>query len=154
MRALTSPGRLCAVLLLLVLCLPGCASAPQAGTGDVSFRLTWKGRSDLDLHVVDPGGEELYFLSRSSGSGGVLDVDCNGAYDQVCDQPIENVFWPSGSGPRGHYKFWVSSYAIIPAEAPIEARVVVLEGTKIVAEHLARITASEQQVGPFEYELR
>ena len=134
MRALPTSGRFCAGLLLLALCLPGCASAPKAGTGDVSFRLTWKGRSDLDLHVIDPGGQELYFLSRSSGSGGVLDIDCNGAYDQVCDQPIENVFWPSGSGPRGRYKFWVSSYAIIPAEAPIEARLVVLEGTKVVAQ--------------------
>ena len=43
------------------------------GTGDVQVSLTWSAASDLDLHVVEPSGEEIYFLAPESVTSGTLD---------------------------------------------------------------------------------
>jgi hypothetical protein len=77
---------------------------PVLGTGDVQVTLRWDNSADLDLHVVDPGGEEIYFGVPTSTSGGQLDVDANG--DCSGDPPVENVYWPTGGAPGGTY--WVS----------------------------------------------
>src|SRR5262245_18611683 len=106
--------------LLVFATLAGCATLkPQ--TGDVSFRLLWSGKADLDLHVLDPGGGHvgLPFLQaaaldreryaaviaqwQASPSGsldgktaGVLDIDCNADAARFCREPMENIFWPVG----------------------------------------------------------
>jgi len=36
--------------------LNGCTLHRSAGTGEVAFRLAWKGKSDIDLFVQDPSG--------------------------------------------------------------------------------------------------
>jgi uncharacterized protein YfaP (DUF2135 family) len=52
--------------------------------------------NDLDLHVVEPSGEEISFSHRKSASGGELDVDMN-AGSQRNDKPVENIYWPKGN---------------------------------------------------------
>ncbi|MCS7047282.1 MAG: hypothetical protein NZO58_13065, partial [Gemmataceae bacterium] len=51
----------------------------QAGgkSGDVQLTLIWYNGNDLDLHCVEPSGEEIFFARRRSRSGGELDVDMN-----------------------------------------------------------------------------
>ena len=44
------------------------------GTGDVQVTLLWSSVADLDLHVVDPWGEEVCFDNPVSSSGGELVV--------------------------------------------------------------------------------
>ncbi len=68
------------------------------GTGDVQVTLVWDTAPDVDLHVIDPDGEEIWFDHTGSRSGGLLDVD-----DTMFDGP-ENVFWPVGGAPRGKYR--------------------------------------------------
>ena len=46
----------------------------QVGTGDVQVTLSWDVDTDVDLHVVDPSGEELYWANRASATGGELDL--------------------------------------------------------------------------------
>ncbi|MEO6327248.1 MAG: hypothetical protein ABIT01_03565, partial [Thermoanaerobaculia bacterium] len=72
------------------------------GTGDVQVSLSWDVNSDIDLHVVDPSGEEVYWSNRHSASGGKLDLDSNSGctIDSVRN---ENVTWPTGGAPRGTY---------------------------------------------------
>ena len=41
----------------------------QVGTGDVQVTLSWDSDSDLDLQVVDPNGEEVYFANNQVSSG-------------------------------------------------------------------------------------
>lgn len=80
------------------------------GTGDVQVSLTWDSTDDLDLHVVDPSGDEIFYGDPISSSGGELDVDSNAACDQTSTTPVENVFWPDGGSPTGHYQVQVRLY--------------------------------------------
>ncbi len=68
--------------------------------GNLQITLGWSSGADLDLYVVDPGGEEIYYGNDSSASGGALDRDARGACTD--GQTGENVYW-SGSPPGGHY---------------------------------------------------
>jgi len=82
---------------------------PVLGTGDVQITLTWDTTADLDLHVIDPYGEEIYFRATQSSSGGILDVDANGACNGITN-PVENVYWPYGAAPSGTYQVYVDYY--------------------------------------------
>jgi hypothetical protein len=77
-------------------------------TGEVTITLAWQTTDDLDLHIVEPGGEEIYFENKVSRSGGRLDVDKNAGEDLTYN-PIENVFY-SSKPPRGKYGIYVHYY--------------------------------------------
>jgi len=143
-----------ATLVLLatasVLCA-ACSVHRQAGTGDVAFRLLWEGRSDLDLLVEDPVGECVFYANPSSPAGGVLDVDCNAGSDRICEHPIENVYWPTGTAPAGTYRLWVQAHALIPAEAPLPYRLLVLRGTRAAWRRDATLRDHLELHGPFVY---
>lgn len=72
------------------------------GTGDVQVTLSWDVDSDVDLHVVAPGGEELFYGRRRGASGGELDLDSNAAC-RIDGVRNENITWPTGRAPRGSY---------------------------------------------------
>ena len=82
----------------------------HAHEGAVTAALIWWNRNDLDLHVIDPAREEIFFAHRKAQSGGELDVDMNAA-GPSSDEPIEHVFFPQGGAPAGHYKVYVVHYA-------------------------------------------
>ena len=72
------------------------------GTGDVQVTLSWDVDSDVDLHVVEPGGEEIYYGRPRSATGGALDLDSN-ASCEIDHVRNENITWPIGRAPRGPY---------------------------------------------------
>ena len=74
----------------------------QVGTGDVQVTLSWDTDADVDLHVVPPGGEEIYYGRRQAASGGELDLDSN-AGCRTDGVRNENITWPVGRAPRGRY---------------------------------------------------
>jgi uncharacterized protein YfaP (DUF2135 family) len=74
----------------------------QAGTGAVQVNVSWNTAADVDLHVVDPSGEEIYYGHRSAASGGTLDLDSNAACGGD-DKRAENITWPASGAPRGTY---------------------------------------------------
>lgn len=74
------------------------------GSGDVQVSVSWDVNSDVDLHVVEPGGEEIYWSHTTSATGGVLDLDSNAG----CVAPLdgirnENITWPTSAPPTGTY---------------------------------------------------
>jgi hypothetical protein len=72
------------------------------GTGDVQVSISWNSAADVDLHVVEPGGEEVYYGHTASATGGELDLDSNAACGS--DGPRnENITWASGTAPAGEY---------------------------------------------------
>jgi uncharacterized protein YfaP (DUF2135 family) len=73
-----------------------------AGTGEVQVSASWDARSDVDLHVVDPRGEEIYYGRTSSSSGGQLDLDSNAACT-IDNKNNEIIRWPTGRAPSGTY---------------------------------------------------
>jgi hypothetical protein len=80
----------------------GSFDAIVVGTGDVQVTVAWDTDSDVDLHVVEPSGWEIYWGDRQSPSGGQLDLDSNAACatDGVRN---ENITWGVGFAPQGTY---------------------------------------------------
>lgn len=82
----------------------------EVGTGDVQVTVSWDAPSDVDLHVVEPSGEEIYFGNDLSATGGELDLESN--LSCVIDGiNSENVFWPGGSAPSGTYTIRVDYWS-------------------------------------------
>jgi len=92
--------------------------------------LAWDTEADLDLHVVDPLGNEIYKRDISSAppptpgqppsdagaaSAGVLDFDSN-AGCVVDGRRRENVIW-KGERPSGHYLVRVDAFSLCGASA-------------------------------------
>jgi hypothetical protein len=80
-----------------------------AKTGDVQISIAWNTTDDIDLHVMfSPGNGLTDNINWTSPIGriskGMLDIDmnANGAY--VSRTPVENVFWPKNSSPKGHFR--------------------------------------------------
>lgn len=86
------------------------------GTGEVQVNITWDSKADVDLHVLDPSGAEIYWAGRSSTTGGQLDLDSNAGCSS--DGPrAENVSWYTGLvAPRGQYivrvDYWSSCSSV------------------------------------------
>ena len=71
-------------------------------SGDIQVSVSWDAESDVDLHVVEPGTEEIYYGNPASAAGGVLDLDSNAgcSIDHVKN---ENITYPSITPPSGTY---------------------------------------------------
>jgi hypothetical protein len=82
------------------------------GSGDVQATLRWDNNDDMDLHVIDPAGDEIYYRNTSVDSGGQLDHDNIPGCDapEVGNGNAENIFWPSGDAPAGSYTVFVHEY--------------------------------------------
>jgi hypothetical protein len=93
------------------------ASTTSVGTGDVQITLTWQANADIDLHVVDPNGDEVYYENPRVPSGGELDRD-NECSNFIMGQP-ENIYWPSGQAPSGTYKISVVYYGDCGGAGPV-----------------------------------
>ena len=78
-----------------------------AKSGDVRVSLMWNDVSDLDVHVITPSSQEIYFGSKRSSCGGELDVDMN-AGSRLSETPVENVYW--SRAPHGSYVVYVHMY--------------------------------------------
>lgn len=81
----------------------------QSGTGDVKITLSFDRVHDLDLHVIEPNGEEISYLNDASATGGKLDLD-TGAHCEAGGAMSENIFWPPGGAPPGQYIVTVHNY--------------------------------------------
>ena len=98
----------------------GTAGAPVCHTlyivpvasGELQVTVSWDAISDLDLHVVDGHGDEIYYGRPEVESGGILDLESS------CDDRAggiirnEHVAWPEQSPPPGKYvvrvNHWIS----------------------------------------------
>ena len=64
--------------------------------------------NDVDLHVVEPGGNHLNLKLESDSSQALLGTDC---YCGVCpDGPHETIFWPKKQASKGFYEIWVQQF--------------------------------------------
>lgn len=94
-------------------------TAPE---GRLVIALEWDSNADLDLHVVDPAGAEIWARNINSykgtggydpggpATGGVLDFDSN----SMCildGRRRENVSWKQ-SPPSGHYTVRVDTWSL------------------------------------------
>ena len=97
------------------------AAGGQYKNVDVRASLIWNNRNDLDLHVICPSGEEIFYGHKQSVCGGWLDVDMNVQGETT--KPVENVRWSRGTAPKGRYKIFVQNYRIHEGSGPTDYRV-------------------------------
>ncbi len=106
------------------------ATEAQPIAGTLVVGLTWSGRADLDLHVVVPGGTDVYVGHPNSHKapppgepepplayldGGILDHDGN-ASCALDAAPDEHVVWTMPA-PTGDYVVRVEAHAMCGASA-------------------------------------
>ena len=106
------------------------------GSGDVRITLIWHSDDDLDLHVIDPFGERIWYQHRLAASGGTIDRDDNVGACGFDPEPggVENIFWPAGTAPAGTYTVELYSYVdCAPASADWELQVFV-GGTLVLSQ--------------------
>lgn len=97
---------------------------------DIRASLIWNNRNDLDLHVIPPSGEEVYYAHKKSACGGWLDVDMNVRGETT--KPVENVRWAKGEAPKGRYRVVVQNFAFKePSPTPTDFRVEVEVGGEV-----------------------
>jgi hypothetical protein len=95
----------------------------SVGSGDVQVSVSWSDSSDVDLHVIDPNGDEIFYGQKSSPSGGNLDLDSNAACSRNSDNTFksnENVVWPLGGGAHGTYTVKLAYWSACGVTAPTE----------------------------------
>jgi pSer/pThr/pTyr-binding forkhead associated (FHA) protein len=114
-------------------------------TGEIEVALIWDNTNDLDLHVVDPAGEEIYYQRPRSRSGGWLDIDCNAGCHNTTNTPIEHVRWRQGSAPDGIYTVSVVFYANCEASGPTKYRIEVKTGNEPVRKYEGAITYTNSE---------
>jgi hypothetical protein len=92
--------------------------------GDVQVSISWDTVDDIDLHVVAPDGEEVYYGHRAAThSSGALDLDSNVGCNPGPQN--ENIYWPLNEGVTGEYIVRVDVYSVCVAD-PINVRTTVL----------------------------
>ncbi|MGC4020451.1 MAG: hypothetical protein QM734_00150 [Cyclobacteriaceae bacterium] len=138
----------CIVISIYVGCSKSSSPAPNANIGLVGnpgnprFNLHFDNETnvDLDLHVIDPSGAEIFWESTTSASGGHLDVDC---LCGDCPQgPTENIYWAiNGNSPSGTYKYWVEYYSYCDSPASSNFTLKVLTGNNLVATHTGSLSS-------------
>jgi hypothetical protein len=111
----------------------------EAVTGALVVTLSWDTEADLDLHVVDPLGNEIYhgapssvyaFQPDASGQSiGSLDVDSNAGCN-IDGLRREDVVWPE-EPPSVHYLVRVDTASLCSAVSAHWRVEVVLDGASL-----------------------
>jgi len=80
--------------------------------GILRTSLSWSNYDDLDIHVIEPNKNEIYYGSRRSQySGGELDVDMNAGGGRT-RTPVENIVWQDERKMlKGKYKVIVNNFS-------------------------------------------
>jgi hypothetical protein len=103
------------------------------GTGEVKVTLQWTNCADLDLWVIDPCGNKIYYASSygtCSGKYGQLDVDSNAGCSSLnCSSPAENIYWVTA--PSGSYTVKVNYYTTCSGSGSTSYKVTtIVNGTR------------------------
>lgn len=97
-----------------------------AGRGVITVSMLWHTTDDVDLHVITPSGEEIFYSNPQAG-GGYLDIDMQ--VSSFVKNPVENIYFETAE--RGTYQvFIVNYYDRNPGDSEVLVRVTVRGVTK------------------------
>jgi hypothetical protein len=78
--------------------------------GVLRTSLSWYNYDDLDIHVIEPNNNKIYFSTPRSSSSGVLDVDMNAGAGHT-REAVENIVWTDERKMHeGTYTVQVNNY--------------------------------------------
>jgi hypothetical protein len=95
------------------------------GRGDLEVTLSMSLPSDLDLYVVEPNGNVIYYNNMHSFTQGQLDLDANAACSNNTNVRYEHIFWPEGQVPEGTYQIRVDNWANCVGGQAVDYQVIV-----------------------------
>jgi uncharacterized protein YfaP (DUF2135 family) len=110
---------------------------------DLQVRLSWDVDADLDLHVIEPDGVEIWSRKitayeppvvgpvdqAAADAAGRLDFDSNGSC-RIDGRRVENVLY--GAAPKGAYTVRVDTFSLC-GQAAARWRVEVLRAGQVIA---------------------
>jgi hypothetical protein len=92
---------------------------PQAASSqNLQVSLNWGYPVDLDLHVITPDGNDIYYGSPSGQNGGMLDLDSN-AGCEIDNTDNENITWSNNKPAYGKYIVKVDLWSACDAGSSI-----------------------------------
>ena len=95
------------------------------GRGDLEVTLSMSEATDLDLYVVEPIGNVIYFDNMRSWTNGQLDLDANANCRGNRNVRYEHIFWPEGSVPEGTYQLRVDNWRNCVGGRTVDYQVIV-----------------------------
>ena len=108
-----------------------------AGTGKLQVSLSWDQLNDVDLHVIEPNGEHIYYGHETSVNGGQLDVDSNAGCG--IDDPVrnaENIYYedsPDVTIEYGEYEVLVDLWSACQIGEDTLYTIIVYYGGEVIA---------------------
>jgi hypothetical protein len=86
-------------------------------SGVLRCSLSWYNYDDLDIHVIEPSGNKIYFRrTKNNYTSGQLDVDMN-AGSRRSREAVENIVWTDKTKIlEGKYKVLVNNYTLREAK--------------------------------------
>ncbi len=99
----------------------------EVGTGEVQVSVSWDKPTDVDLWLIEPDGEKIYYANENSDNGGSLDLDSNAGcgLDNVNN---ENITYEGVTAPSGEYVVIVDYYLACGVNTPTNYTVTIRAG--------------------------
>jgi hypothetical protein len=118
----------------------------SVANGVLEVTLSWDRENDMDLHLVEPNGEEIYYGNSSSANGGELDKDSN-AGCSIDSVKVEHITYPTGATvEEGTYiarvDFW--------SDCNITSATNYVVTAKLNGNFVAAVTGANPAVGSFD----
>ena len=115
-----------------------------AATGIITVSMLWQTPDDMDLHIITPSGEEIFY-GNPQIAGGLLDVDMQ--ISDIVPNPVENIFFSEPE--HGTYRVYVQNFCdrTPDTDTPVLVRVKISGRTR---EYPVTVDAS-REICEFEY---
>jgi len=119
--------------------------------GDLSVSLAWNNNNDIDLIVVEPNGERIWYGKMLSSNGGKLELDIMSRPNSYTI-PIEHINW-QGVPISGTYKVYANCYSNRDNENQIPVKVLVNMGgqKKLIETSISGLKTRYTLVHQFNY---
>jgi hypothetical protein len=122
--------------------------------GELRINLQWGTKDDLDLHVIDPCKNRIYYSEMEhecKNSIGLLDFDTN-AGSPLTKKAQENIFWKE-KPPTGIYTIFVNHYKFNQEkEVPFVVSIISKKGkSKVIIGKVHKSNMETVKVASFEY---
>lgn len=107
-------------------------SVHNVGTGQLQVSLSFNNDKDVDLHLIEPNGEHIYYGNRRSSNGGLLDLDSNPSCS-IDGINNENITYDDEAYIEpGTYTVYVDMYSNCDASIATDYVVTVTYGGRLV----------------------